>query len=131
MRFLIVLLMLIPSFASARTTIQNVEMALAVAPYFTLIGESKPLPKMGTIFAAHLASTGVYIFNQTTIEPWAMSTATSAALMCQLESSELCALTILGAGYVTYKKYDGQKIFMGLTVGVAAGTLVPAIFGTF
>jgi hypothetical protein len=75
---------------------------------------------------------GGYLVSPQKIDPWALSVGTNAALLCNLEGKEACLIGIGVASYVYYHRSQfDSKGAIGLTIGVASGSLVPGIVANF
>jgi len=134
MRFLkfSLLLLLLGALDTKADTAANIEMGMAVAPYAIALYADKPGEVIGATLASHLVSTGSYLLAPKKIEPWTMSAATSAALICRYER-RACFPALGAAAYVIKSKAQGStnSRAWGFTIGAASGILVPSLIATF
>lgn len=129
----ILIMLMFPMFVHAGS-VETVEMGLSFAPYVSLIDEDDKLNKAGAIFGTHLIGTGLWFFNRHHAEAWTLTSSTNAALLCTIEERDICAMGIISAGYVAWKRYNPKKknhTAWGLTLGIIGGHYAPTLFTTF
>lgn len=125
------IVLLLGTYAKADSS-SKVEMTMTVAPYALAIDDDKPFRTAGKVLATQLVATGIYASSPRTINPWALSVTTNAALLCNLQEHYYCGAALLGAVYVMSERHiDAQSTVSGALIGTASGALIPGIVANF